>query len=220
MRRLVQGIAIATICMAVGAPTGWGASRHHHRTSKAKHHHRRHRPHPEPRPRPSPPAPSDTATVNTLRFSDSTTQLDALFASLPAGAMPGHVTARGWVRCRISGCEGQQANAMLNGPFVPLAWMGQEWSTDANGGTYTNRTLGDSRRDFPAIVSYGSAFLDGKRAIVATYPSATNPPPVDDLVLNFRMVQRGVYLGYVYLEVPRTPPVLLFNVIEDTLRSR
>ena len=132
--------------------------------------------------------------------------------------MPGHATARGWVRCRISGCESEQANAMLNDPIVPLLWKGQQWSTNANGGTYTNRTLNDSRRDFPAVVSYGPAFMDGRPSIVATYPSATNPPPVRYLILNFRMVARGVYLAYVYLELPGTnQPLLLFNVIEDTL---
>ena len=61
---------------------------------------------------------------------------------------------------------------MLNDPIVPLLWKGQQWSTNANGGTYTNRTLNDSRRDFPAVVSYGPAFMDGRPSIVATYPSA------------------------------------------------
>jgi hypothetical protein len=167
------------------------------------------------------PAPgSDRGIVEALRFHDTTAQLDRLFRSLPAGAMPGHVTARGWVRCRLSGCESRQGNMLLNDPFVPLLWKGQVWSTDANGGTYTNRTLNDRRRDFPAVVSYGRAFMDDRPAIVATYPSRTNPPPVDELILNFRLVADGVYLGYVYLEPPWTHQhLLLFNVIEDSLSA-
>ena len=164
-------------------------------------------------------ADNERATVNALRFGYTLPHLDGLFRSLPAGPMPGNATARGWVRCRFSGCENPQANALLNDPIIPLLWKGQVWHTSETGGFLTNRTLNDSRRDFPAKVSFGNAFMDSKPAIVVTYPSATNPPPVDRLILNCRAVRTGVYLCYVYLDLAplSNQPLLLFNVIEDTL---
>jgi hypothetical protein len=216
--RFTYGVAVlAAVGVAATAPAATNAassrsgSTHH----RARHHRgrKRHRP-----TRPTAPVSNDRAVVNALRFGYSTAQLDALFHSLPAGPMPGRATARGWVRCRFPGCDSQQANALLNDPLIPLLWRGQQWSTNGAGGTYTNRTLNDSRRDFPAVVGYGPAFMDGRPAIVATYPPATNPPPVSDLILNFRMVSDCVYLGYVYIEPPGTnQPVLLFNVIEDAM---
>jgi hypothetical protein len=157
-------------------------------------------------------------TVDVLRFHDSVAQLDALFRSLPEAAMPGNVTARGWVRCRLPGCENQQGNTMLNDPIVPFLWKGQVWRTDASGGTMTNRTANDTRRDFPAVASYGASFLDGRPAIVVTYPSDTNPYPVSHLILNCRAPYTGVYLCYVFLDSHplSMQKVLLFNVIEDT----
>jgi hypothetical protein len=130
-------------------------------------------------------------TVDVLRFHDSVAQLDALFRSLPEGPMPGNVTARGWVRCRLPGCENQQGNAMLNDPIVPFLWKGQVWRTGASGGTL---------------------------AIVVTYPSNTNPYPVSHLILNCRAPYTGVYLCYVFLDSHplSMQKVLLFNVIEDT----
>src|SRR5436305_5502501 len=94
-------------------------------------------------------ADNERATVNALRFGYTLDHLDGLFRSLPAGPMPGNATARGWVRCRFSGCENPQANALLNAPIIPLLWKGQVWHTSDTGGTLTRRPPQDSRRDFP-----------------------------------------------------------------------
>jgi hypothetical protein len=157
------------------------------------------------------------ATVDTLRFGYTTAELDALFRSLPAGPMPGKVTAGGYVRCRAPGCESRGGNALLNDPIVPLLWKGQVWDTDATGGTLTNRVLNDTRREYPATVGYGPAIFDGNPAIEVAYPPDRNPRIVDDLYLDCRDVENGVYLCYVFIEVPGTERhQLLFNVIENT----
>jgi hypothetical protein len=161
---------------------------------------------------------STATTVEALRFGYTVDQLDVLFRSLPAGPMPGNATARGWVRMRLPGFENRQGNTLLNDPLVPLLWKGQVWSTNKSGGTLTNRTLNDTRRDFPAIVSYGPAIMDGRPAIEVSYPPGTNPTVVDSLYLDCRAVETGVYLCYVWYEPPLgEQKVLLFNVIQDTL---
>jgi hypothetical protein len=219
---------IAAAALPAIAPVAGLARRAAAHASRRPVHHRRHaRPRPAHRSRAASTAPARAATaqatVDQLRFGYTVPQLDALFGSLPAGPMPGNVTARGWVRVRLAGFENRQGNLLLNDSLVPLLWKGQVWQTNQKGGTLINRTLNDTRRDFPAVVEYGQAFFDSRPAIEVTYPTSTNPQVVDRLYLDCRAVpigtvQTGVYLCYVWLEPPGSEQkVLLFNVIENTL---
>ncbi len=129
-------------------------------------------------------------TIAALRTCDES-QLRKLFSSRRAGPMPGWgAAARGYWRWYpdLEGF-GQPADRLV----TDAVWQGKVFYTRADGGHLVNRVLGD-RRTFPAVVRYGRANLDGRRAIIVDYAAARDP-----LALIFRdeirRVQPGIYLG-------------------------
>jgi hypothetical protein len=164
-------------------------------------------------------------TLTALRFDYTYDQLDAIYRSLDAGAMPGpDVRSFGRIRCQLSvRCLGfdqnKQANLLFNEPIVPLLWSGQHWTTNGTTGRFVQRT--GPARNFewlPAVVKYDRSLVDGRTAIVGTYPPRENPYPVSNIVLENRAVQTGIYFGWawVYPIAPYVgPKILLFHVFQD-----
>jgi hypothetical protein len=164
-------------------------------------------------------------TLTALRFDYSYDQLEQIYRSLDAGAMPGpDVRSFGRIRCQLSvRCLGfdqnKQANLLVNDPIVPLVWSGQHWTTTATGGRFVQRT--GPARNFewlPATVKYDRSLVDGETAIVGTYPPRENPYPVSNIVLENRAVQTGIYFGWAWLYpvAPYVgPKILLFHVFQD-----
>jgi hypothetical protein len=165
------------------------------------------------------------STLTALRFDYTYGQVDAIYRSVDAGAMPGwDVKSFGRVRCQFSvRCLGfdqdHRANHLVNEPVVPLLWSGQHWWTTETGGRFVQRTGPDRSFEWlEATVKYDSSLVDGKPAIVGIYPLEKNPPPVSNIVLENREVQSGVYLGWAWLYAVAPyvgPKVLLFHVLQD-----
>lgn len=164
-------------------------------------------------------------TIEALRFDYTYEQLEAIYGSLDAGAMPGwDVKSYGRVRCQFSvRCLGfdqdHQANHAVNEPIVPQLWSGQHWWTTETGGRFVQRTgPGGGFEWLEATVKYDRSLVDGEPAIVGVYPLEKNPPPVNNIVLENRQIQSGVYFGWAWqyvIEPYVEPKVLLFHVFQD-----
>jgi hypothetical protein len=168
-------------------------------------------------------SPTPRQTIAALRFDYTDAQLNQIYRGLPAGRMPGNATSRGFVRFVLGApsnpfSPNRQLNTTLNDPLTPLFWKGQVWFNDEGEQELMNRVLNDSTKQLPAYVKYGKSLVDGRRAMIATYPGATNPPPVNNIVLECRTVQAGVLFCYAWQFVIQPlvgPKVQLFYVFQD-----
>lgn len=169
--------------------------------------------------------PNARSTFNALRYDYTYAQLGAIYRSLDAGSMPGwDVISFGRIRCQFSvQCLGfdddEAANNAINDPLVPQLWRGQHWWTTSTGGRFVQRTGPTGEFEWlEAKVKYDKSLVDGRPAIVGTYPLAKNPPPVSNIVLENREIQTGIYFGWAweYAIAPYVgPKVLLFHVFQD-----
>jgi hypothetical protein len=166
--------------------------------------------------------PSPRQTIDTLRFNYTAAQLDHLYSTLPAGQMP-IGTSRGFVRFELVHGDPLSANrpvnVLLNDPLTPFFWKGQVWSINSDGQhELVQRSLNDRTRPFPGYVHYAKSLVDGKQAMAADYPGNENPPPINNIVLECRTVQRGVLMCYAWEFVIKPyvgPKTLLFYVFQD-----
>jgi hypothetical protein len=170
-------------------------------------------------------APPPQQTINKLRFGYTDAQLNHLYGTLSAGAMP-EGTSRGFVRFDLgTGLDllrNRQGNEMFNDPIRAYFWDGQRWFVNGEGEQeLENVVLNGSSRQFPAYVWYGPSLLDGRTAMIADYPGDENPPPVNNIVLDCRDVQAGVLMCYAWYfwEKPFVgPKTLLFYVFQEFAR--
>jgi hypothetical protein len=136
-------------------------------------------------------------TLDALRFRCSPQQAEQIYVAAGPGTVPVGVM-NGWV-------TNPPPLALLAPPF----WIGKTFYTGPNGGMLQNRLTGAGFEAWPAIVSIGPSWIDGKPTWVLDYAPSPTPPIHDEI----REITPGVWFGYSYWHgIFASPQLLAFAV--------